>query len=329
MRSSLKILAALVLALSSLTCGAAGRGGSNYHFYQIDGCNREPYGVLKNFHTATAQIQGDLTQMYANGQRRLRIGIYHGRGLNSGTLIDSTGGNIDAQYRQNLVDLLATIKAIGYEEIQFAYFPQAQNNPGNWSSSIGWTSTNESYFQENWNLVFNLMPILRASGLHFTVDLGNELYLPETGAQGIPTNRAFYANKMWANFRTVFNIAESVGFSVRPGKIGELSKARVIYGSFPPYTMSIHMYGDYYNMVRRAHSELNSANYKYTGLVIGEVPYNDATAANQVNAASLTIGSRPIHWLTQWPLQPGAVCAEQGVNVAPPLNFSNYILYGF
>lgn len=329
MKTKLLWAAALLAALLSVDAFAAGRGGSNYHFFQLDGCNREPYGVLKNFHTHRAQIESDLVRMYDNGQRRLRIGIFHGRGLDSGTLIDSTGGNIAPQYRQNLADLLATIKAVGFVEIQFAFFPQAQNNPGNWSSSIGWSSTDESYFQENWNLVYNLMPILRSSGIHFTVDLGNELFLPERGINGIPTNRTVYANKLWANFRTVFSIGESMGFSVRPGKIGDLSEARLIYGSYPPYTMSIHMYGDYYNSVRRAHSELNSANYKYTGLVVGEVPYNDATVASQVNSASLTIGSRPIHWLTQWPLQPNAACAETGVNVAPPVDFGNYIIYGF
>lgn len=328
MSSKLKLISLFLLALLSLDCAAAARGGSNYHFYRMDGCNREPYGVLKNFHTARPQIENDLTQMYVNGQRRLRIGIFHGRGLNSGTLIDSTGGNIDPQYRQNLADLLATIRVIGYDEIQFAFFPQAQNNPGNWPSGL-WSSTNESYFQENWNLVYNLMPILRASGLHFTVDLGNELFLPERTFQNLPSNRATYGTKLWANFRTVFTIGESVGFSVRPGKIGDLSEARMIYGDNPPYTLSIHMYGDYYNMVRRAHSELNSANYKHAGLVIGEIPYNDAAAANQVNSASLTIGNRPIHFLTQWPLQPGAACADTGVNVAPPLDFGNYIIYGF
>jgi hypothetical protein len=244
-------------------------------------------------------------------------------------VIDSTGGNIDAQSRQNLADLLATAKAIGFVEIQFALHPQGNNNPGNWSASTSWSGTNESYFQENWNLVFNLMPILRASGVHFTVDLGNELYLPKLGLHGRPDVRTMYAQKMWNNFRTVFRIDESIGFSVRPSEISSLSAARLIYGDYPPYTMSIHMYDDYYNNVRRAHSALNSANYKYTGLVIGEVPYNNATVGSEVKAASLTIGTRPIHYLLQWPVVQTAACADTGVNVAPPLLFDNYILHGF
>jgi hypothetical protein len=329
MKSKLLFTVALAAVFLGADALAASRGGSNYHFFQLDGCNREPYGVLKNFHTHTAQIQSDLVQMYDNGQRRLRIGVFHGRGLNSGTLIDSAGGNISPQYRQNLVDLLATIRAVGFVEIQFAFFPQGQNNPGNWAASTGWSSQNESYFQENWNLIYNLMPILRASGIHFTVDLGNELFLPQRGARAAPNNRAIYASKLWANFRTVFSIGESMGFSVRPSEIDNLSEARLIYGNFPPFTMSIHMYGDYYNNVRKAHAELNAANYGYTGLVVGEVPYNDADVASQVNSASLTIGSRPLHWLTQWPLRPGAACSETGVNVAPPLDFGNYIIYGF
>jgi hypothetical protein len=57
-------------------------GGSDYGWYQLDSpCIREPYGVVYNYDTATATIDAQLQQMYANGQRRLRIPIYFARGI--------------------------------------------------------------------------------------------------------------------------------------------------------------------------------------------------------------------------------------------------------
>jgi hypothetical protein len=72
---------------STMTSGSqspalpAGLGGSNYLTYHLDPpCSREPYGVVYNYDTATATINAQLQQMYTNGQRRLRILIFHGRG---------------------------------------------------------------------------------------------------------------------------------------------------------------------------------------------------------------------------------------------------------
>src|SRR5580692_7387197 len=49
---------------------AAALGGSNYGWYYLTAsCNREPYGVVYNYNTATATIDSQLQQMYNNGQR--------------------------------------------------------------------------------------------------------------------------------------------------------------------------------------------------------------------------------------------------------------------
>src|SRR5687767_14651316 len=61
------------------TTGATSRGGSNYGWYQIDGCNREPYGVVNSFHKAPDLIRSQLAAMRAAGQARLRVHIIHRR----------------------------------------------------------------------------------------------------------------------------------------------------------------------------------------------------------------------------------------------------------
>lgn len=71
----------------------AALGGSNYGWYHLDPpCNREPYGVVYNYDIATATIDSQLQEMYSDGQRRLRVPIFFGRGLNPGSVMDSTGG---------------------------------------------------------------------------------------------------------------------------------------------------------------------------------------------------------------------------------------------
>src|SRR5271156_5457147 len=127
-RSSDSSVAVLLIAVSLSGCGgggshaaapapappalaAAGLGGSNYGWYHLDApCSREPYGVVYNYDTATTTINGQLQQMYNNGQRRLRIPIYFARGLNSGTIMDSTGGNLASRFQTNLANLLAAVK---------------------------------------------------------------------------------------------------------------------------------------------------------------------------------------------------------------------------
>ena len=41
----------IVWFLGATTLFAQARGGSNYAWYDLVSCNREPYGVLKNYHT--------------------------------------------------------------------------------------------------------------------------------------------------------------------------------------------------------------------------------------------------------------------------------------
>jgi hypothetical protein len=84
-------------------------------------------------------INSQLTEMYNNGQRRLRIPIYFARGINSGTIMDSTGGNLAPQFQSNLAGLLAAIKTAGFLEVEVGFFPQASNDPTNWTPSAATT----------------------------------------------------------------------------------------------------------------------------------------------------------------------------------------------
>lgn len=318
----MRILLALAAILIISTFGSAEasyRGGSNFGFYNLNGCSREPYGVLKNYHLKRAEIDDVLITMRAAGQARLRIPIFHYRNAVGGTNIPSNGGNFSAQYRNNLANLLATVKAFGFEEVVISFFPQAENNPVLWTDTGSWTPFHEDIFQENWNLIYHLMPIIQSSGVPYLIDLGNELSPPSS-------NYAwnYYAWKMWKNYELVFGRDNTVGFSL-PSASSRASNMRRVYGNTPPYVFDVHIYDDAYNAFRGLDKAMDKIGYKVQGWIVGESYYNDDLSANQISQASAN-SNRTVFFVTQWPLTRARTCSD--VDVVPEL-FNNYINYGF
>src|SRR5579864_9227261 len=133
----------------------AGLGGSNYGWYYLGpNCDRERYGVIYNYDTQKTTIDAELAQMYINGQRRLLLPIFFGRDANTGSVMSSTGGNLAPRFRTNLTNLFAAIKAAGFVEIVVSFNPQVGNNANLWETFSA------DYFQENWELIQNLHPII-------------------------------------------------------------------------------------------------------------------------------------------------------------------------
>jgi len=311
------------------TAGAAAPGGSNYHWFNLGpNCDREPYGVLKNYHLNVATIRSQLAQMRAAGQSRIVLGIFFGRGLSSGTLIDSTGGNIAQQYRDNLQNLLSDVRAAGFGEVLFRFFPQGANSP------IGWSTYSEDLFQENWNLVYNLRPILAASGLLYRIDLGVEESPPDAGAANVPSYPAWsaYVRKMWANYVFVFGKADTLGFSVsvQPDIENRVRHMSYVYNGDYPYLFGFDMYGgsavSESQLFQNTNTYMNRYGFGAQGWIISEAFYNDATAAFNFSSAIAATG-RTVFYLSQWPLQRSSGCTD--VSVSPPTSFSNYSAYGF
>lgn len=327
-RSTVAVVVCSIVALLSaglLTTGAIAEqqvvhGGSNYNFYKLDDCDREPYGVLKNFHTEREVITRQLRQMHENGQDRLIIGIFHGHGLSSGTLLDSTGGDLPPQGRQNLHDLLAAVQRIGYAEVEVAFHVLGPNDPN------GWTSWNEDLYQENWQLIQRMRPIVAGSGLHYRLNLGNEL----TPAPNQPQTLE-YTKRLWKDYTQKFGKQDTVGFSIigmRPERIASIPR---MYGDNPPHLFDFHFYGnetdgDEYQQFVAAHNQMNEMGYTEQGWIVGETFYNDPTSASNIRRAIDDTG-RTVHYLTQWPLTRDRRCDH--VTVAPPSDYTAFLDQGF
>jgi hypothetical protein len=198
---------------------AAALGGSNYGWYYLaPPCNREPYGVVYNYNMATSTIDTQLQQMYSNGQRRLRIPIFHARGINSGTIMDSTGGTLAPQFLTNLANLLGAVRAAGFVEIEVSFHPQSSNDP------TQWTSFSDDYFQENWSLIQNLHPIIAGAGIPYHLDLLNE-GIPPLGYAALLQ----YDQMLWNDYVAEFGSSDTLGFSII-ADAAHMGQVSTVYG---------------------------------------------------------------------------------------------------
>jgi len=313
------LLTVLLLAVALCGCGssssttgatapppAAALGGSDYGWYQLDsGCIREPYGVVYNYDTATATIDAQLQQMYANGQRRLRIPIYFARGINSGTIMDSTGGNLSPRFRANLTNLLAAVKAAGFVEIEVSFNPQSNNNP------IVWSTFSSDYYNEDWTLIQNLRPILAGSGIPYHIDLLNEGIPPLAVGGYAPLLQ--YDQMLWNDYVVAYGSGDTIGFSIIADAF-HANSVSAVYGASAygnhgaPPLFDVHIYDETGTSFATAYSSLKSQGYAGVDWIIGEAYYNDAAEAASLRQQIAATG-QTVLYLTQWPSRPAQVAA--------------------
>ncbi len=310
---------ALALLVAQAVAGEQ-RGGSNYAWYQLDPeCRFSPYGVLANYHTAKSVIDHQLRAMYANGQRRLRIPIYHGRGLKGGTNLESVTGNLTPQCRENLTNLLAEIHNIGFSEIIVGFFPQGYNQP------FRWTTFQPDLYEENWTLIRNLRPLIAAAGIPYRIDLANEA--SPSPHQPVALE---YCQRLWNQYAASYGTTDTVGFSIIPDA-ARLQFLPALYGDSPfgnhgpPLVFDLHFYKDPAARFETAVSILHAAGYRQPW-ILGESYCNDANEAQSLRQA-IRATSQQVLFLLQWPLTSGASCRD--VSLDAPVDFDQYIAYGF
>lgn len=301
--------------------GAPAGGGSNYFTYQVDAdCEREPYGVVNSYDKAPGLIQRQLDQMRQAGQKRLRIPVYHHRGQDSGTVMDSTGGRLDASNVRNLTALLAAVKSAGFEAVEVGFFPQDANDP------TQWTAFDHGLYEENWKVVRQVRSIVVRSGLAYTLDLLNE-GAPPAGKEVWLR----YDKRLWEDYRRTFGTGDTVGFSMTVWIAGRVPQMPEIYGTTPPSVLEIHLYGQEggngseYEQFMAADAALDKIGYEQP-LIVGEAYYDDAEAAEGIRRAVVD-AQRPVRHLTQWPVLRGGKCPA--ADVAPPAAYDAYAAAGF
>ncbi|WP_091238722.1 hypothetical protein [Aquimonas voraii] len=335
------------------------RPGLNLGFYDLGpDCDREPFGVLANLHKpgVRQRVTDILVELRARGSEAIAVGIYHFRppgpadadGVWAGTpILDSTGGDLHPRMRQNLADLLADIRAAGFSQLLVRYHPQGGN------TVTQWTRFEEELFQENWNLIVNLMPILDDSGLDYRVDLlteglprarfvnvlGQALFFPD-----LPDNELWsrYANRLWRNYVSRFDPGRSVGFSsvgdTDPNRLrARLEHLGYVYSvaggeRVYPGAFAFSIYGtpdvDEGELYGRIVDRLRRLGFGDVPLIVAESFYNDREGMARLAAAAREQQAAPLYVL-HWPVARDRLDCSTHVNVGFPVEIDQALRFGF
>ncbi len=349
----------------------ANRGGSNHNFYRYPmpggGAAAYNYGIMLHYHESGVRqtVQGQLQQMYANGQRSLRVMVFfaHAPGetiasspaetsrkcLTTATKSCAPGNEyfIPQQYQQNMRDYLADIRAAGFERVMIALGPQWINdffscNNTNIPASLrqqlyaGSPLVNE-LFEEAWGVAKEVRAIAVDSGIPYLIDLGNE-YIPPSNlidfgqcAKDIvegTANSPGYLRFLWGRYVAAYGNQDTVGFSVIVGNTWDADNrlARMPQFLSPlPSVYSLHSYTSSGDIT----GGLNRA-YQVTGN-FGRRPWIIGETDNRSTASADAIRSfivnRPQQQVLHVMLWPGFNCTTEAQCL--PLDFSAFSSRGF
>ncbi|MFZ2237013.1 MAG: hypothetical protein WBP11_09795 [Dokdonella sp.] len=330
-------------------------GGVNYHWYNLDGlCNREPFGIVANYHLADSngqvrtQVQQQLAVMRSRGMRRLSLGIFFTHGFSSGTLVDSSDPSQVSQALTNIGVLLADVKAAGYSEVLFRFFPTSTINPSQPNFVTG-------LVDEYWNLITQVRPVVAAAGIQYRLDLGVELaprdsnspfIFPVSDRYKYPENSAWSGavRTLWQRYFAAYGRSDTVGFSFFTDNNPDNQRWRVrhmryVYEGHYPYLYAADIYPtasinaadkfiQLHDAMVREDSD-GSLGFRNRGWIISESNYEDPLVATDLSSAILATG-RTVFYLTQWPLdRAGGVCPDPDINVPPPYEWTVYKAFGF
>lgn len=374
-RALLRVLATTLAALFATSAGAypafgndlvyasgfekaaASSGGSNYHWYRVSACDREPFGLVASYHKTIPGTGGSvrtlakqqLQTMIAAGQQRLSLGIYffHGDVGDNGTLVDSSNPAAVAQAVLNVQALLADAKAAGFKEILFRFFPVGSISPSHGGYVYG-----SAIVAEYWNLVTKVRPVLVAAGLSYRIDLMVEgaprdsgTPLPEPWKYPANTHWSYAVRDLWQRYFAAYGREDTVGFSfltdADPTRLRQrVRHMRFVYEGNYPHLFAADLYGtasvseaDKFIALHDAmvREDANGAlGWRNAGWIIAESFYDDPLAAAGL-ASAIASTRRTVFYLTQWPWDRADLsCGPQPeVNVAPPTAWTTYRGYGF
>ncbi len=330
-------------------------GGVNYHWYGLDGlCNREPFGIVPNYHLADgngwvrAQVQQQLAVMRSRGISRFSLGIFFTHGFSSGTLVDSSNPAQVSQAVTNIGNLLADVKAAGYSEVLFRFFPTSNINPSQ-------SNFDPNLVDEYWNLIAQVRPVVAAAGISYRLDLGVELaprdsnspfIFPVSERYKYPENPEWSraVRTLWQRYVLAYGINDTVGFSFFTDTNPDNQRWRVrhmryVYEGIYPLLFAVDIYPtetinaadkfvQFHDAMIREDSD-GMEGFRNQGWIIAEANYEDPLVAADLSSAIAATG-RAVFYLTQWPLdRTGGVCVDPNVNVRPPYEWTVYKAFGF
>jgi hypothetical protein len=314
--------AAAVFALPAVGASPPALIGVNYNHYGIVGCDLRG-GVLSDGHGGRIQIRQQLAAMRAAGIGTLRLFLWHMHDATGQTwgVVSSAGGTLQPSVRQNLIDYVSDVRNAGFERLEVVFGPMWTNNP------IGFPENqyNAAFFDENWNLIRTVRPLVKQYGppsTHF--DLLNE---------GAPSDYlatkdqlAGYDAHIYANYVDAFGnddvtISSIVAWNDQ-SRISNLIDALRATGKPLPTWFEIHAGGPTLLADLDATDATLTAKGLTQPLALGETTYDDAAGAAAIKQF-VDRSNRPVAEVMSWPLRAGSSCSA--VSVAAPYSAGAYI----
>ena len=303
------------------TAVAEARGGSNYAWSGMESCSRSKFSVVAFYDKQKKFIDEQLSEMYRNGQRRLAVDIFFMQD-GVGEIADSTGGDLDRQYKDNLAAYLRAVRNARFEEVLIKFLPQGPNNI--FYQNHEWPEWREILYHEHFGVIDSVRRIVAASGLRYRLDLYSEA-IP-TRTQGMFLR---FTTRLWTDYTAAFGKSDTVGFAIIPNiPQDQFASLPAVYGNNMPEVLDLHIYGNAYSDFMNAYKRLAQLGYGNVPWIIGEAYYNDEQEADELVRAIRVTGQRVLY-LLQWPLTRANANRCPGVDVAAPLRFDKYIAHGF
>jgi hypothetical protein len=289
--------------------------------------------VIAVYDVAKAAIDAKLRSLYAAGQRKISLVLWHFFNqytyappqttyLNTYCEMVVANGVLTTKHQANLSALIATIKTIGFTQINFRFVPMDASNPMEWSS---W---DEAQFQSNWNLIWQTRQLIyqslnSVSGANPRVlyDLGAELggmsAVPQPYGPVNPQVLWQYVTTLWSVYTYNYGVSDTTGFSIVPGFSGQISAQISAYDSTTggrPNAYGFDLYGNLTSVAAGDYSsfdtqldfissELSAAGELSKELFVQETYFNSTLARNALSQA--TQKGISFRYLFQWPYRAG------------------------
>jgi hypothetical protein len=290
--------------------------------------------VIAVYDVAKAAVDAKLRSLYAAGQRKISLVLWHFFNqytysppqttyLNTYCEMVFADGVLTSQHQANLAALIATIKTIGFTQINFRFAPVDISDPA------GWSSWNEAQFQSNWNLIWQTRQLIYQSlnsvqgpNPRVLYDLGLELgglwTVPQSyGGTVNPQVVRQYVTTLWSVYTSNYGVSDTIGFSVAPAVSGQISAQISAFDSTVggrPNAYGFDLYGnetavaagDYSSFDTQLDfisSELGAAGELSKELFVQETYFNSVLARNALSGAAQKGIS--FQYLLQWPYHAG------------------------
>lgn len=278
-------------------------------------------GVYDN-PAARALINQRLDAMYAAGQRKIGIFIWHYRDRWQDQVRCyrvRAQGILSTTLQNNLRDFVQRIKQTGFNQINVRFGPDGDGNP------MSWVEFDEAQYQSNWNVVVTTRALVYESLSHVPgqnprvlIDLAAEFggrWLNTQCVESYPIALQ-YATRLWGDYTYSFGTSDTIGFSTVPACAG-MSRAPIddvydVVGQGRPTAYGFDVYGNF-EQVQNGNTTSITTQFDWIKAELGatgelgkeiflqETYFNSAAAWQALRDASRATGLR-VAYVFQWPL---------------------------